>query len=269
MATIDLKDVWIEFDHIRPERRSLRREILGGLPIGGRIQQEKRVGTRVTALREVNLQIHDGERIAIIGRNGAGKSTLLRVLSGVFTPVKGTVHIDGQVSAVFNANLGFDMEASGIENIVLRGILLGMHPTQIEEKIDEIAEFSELGEYLSMPLRTYSSGMTLRLAFAVSTSIEPDVLLLDEWIGAGDAGFLEKAERRMMGLIDRSSILVVATHRLALVKEVCTKAIKASAQRDVASGNGLVVYVLPNEGDYEMKTYTFSSTMTEDPVEAA
>ncbi|MCP4327898.1 MAG: ABC transporter ATP-binding protein [Alphaproteobacteria bacterium] len=225
MASIDLKNVWIEFDHVRPERRSLRHQILGGLPIGGRIHQEKRQGTRVTALREIDLQIRDGERLALIGRNGAGKSTLLRVLSGVYAPVKGSVQIDGRISAVFNAGLGFDMDASGIENIALRGILLGMHPREIDEKIEDIAQFSELGEYLSMPLRTYSSGMVLRLAFAISTSIEPDVLLLDEWIGAGDDSFIEKAERRMMNLIDRTNILVLASHRMALVKAVCTKAL--------------------------------------------
>jgi ABC-type polysaccharide/polyol phosphate transport system ATPase subunit len=225
MASVGLDSVSVEFPFYDASLRSIRTQVLEGLRIGGRLSGGGREKTKVVALQNVSLNFRDGDRIALIGDNGAGKSTLLRVLAGVYQPVTGSVHLDGKVSTVFNMQLGMDPEATGYENITLRGLVLGMTRDQIERSMEEIAAFSELGPYLTMPVHTYSSGMVLRLAFAISTSIEPDILLLDEWIGAGDVHFIQKAQQRLRALIRQSNILVVASHRLQLIRELCTTAV--------------------------------------------
>jgi ABC-2 type transport system ATP-binding protein/lipopolysaccharide transport system ATP-binding protein len=242
MASIQIENVSVEFVLYDVALRSIRRQILEGLSIGGKMSGGGRDRARITALNDVSLTFRDGDRVALIGDNGAGKSTLLRVLAGVYRPARGTVHLDGRVSTIFNVQLGMDHDATGYENIVLRGLMLGMTRDQIDRGIEDIAAFSELGPYLNMPVHTYSSGMVLRLAFAVSTSIEPDILLLDEWIGAGDAQFIEKAQQRLRELVDQSNILVVATHRLQLVRELCTKAVLL--ERGVVRAFGPVEEVL-------------------------
>ena len=151
----------------------------------------------IRALNEVTLELHDGDRLAIIGPNGAGKSSLLKVMSEIYPISKGKLDVSGNVATMFEMATGFDMDASGWENIRLRGIMLGLTPKEIEPKVQEIAEFSELGEYLDIPVRYYSSGMFIRLAFSVSTSVDPDILLLDEVLAAGDAGFVDKANKRI------------------------------------------------------------------------
>jgi ABC-2 type transport system ATP-binding protein/lipopolysaccharide transport system ATP-binding protein len=228
MASIQIENVSVEFVLYDVALRSIRRQILEGLSIGGKMSGGGRDRARITALNDVSLTFRDGDRVALIGDNGAGKSTLLRVLAGVYP--------------IFNVQLGMDHDATGYENIVLRGLMLGMTRDQIDRGIEDIAAFSELGPYLNMPVHTYSSGMVLRLAFAVSTSIEPDILLLDEWIGAGDAQFIEKAQQRLRELVDQSNILVVATHRLQLVRELCTKAVLL--ERGVVRAFGPVEEVL-------------------------
>ncbi len=225
MTSVRLDNVSVEFPFYDAGLRSIRKQVLEGLRIGGRLSKNGREKTKVVALQNVSLNFRDGDRIAIIGDNGAGKSTLLRVLAGVYQPVTGRVHLDGKVSTVFNMQLGIDPEATGYENITLRGLVLGMTRDQIEHSTEEIALFSELGPYQAMPVHTYSSGMVLRLAFAISTSIKPDILLLDEWIGAGDVHFIQKAQERLRALIHQSNILVVASHRLQLIRELCTKAV--------------------------------------------
>ena len=170
-------------------------------------------------------RIDHGDRVGLVGANGAGKTTLLGALAGVYEPTRGTVHREGHVLPLFDATLGMDMEATGYENIVLRGLFLGLGSQEIRRRTTEIAEFTALGDYLAMPVRTCSGGMKLRLAFAVSTCVDPEILLMDEWIAGGDAHFLKKAERRMQRLIDRSSILVIASHSTDLMKRLCTKAI--------------------------------------------
>lgn len=242
MASIQLENLSVEFVLYNVGLRSIRKQILKGLSIGGALSSRGRERAKITALDDVSLMFRDGDRVALIGDNGAGKSTLLRVLAGVYQPARGTVRLDGRVSTIFNVQLGMDHEATGYENILLRGLMLGLTRDQIESGIDDIAAFSELGPYLNMPVYTYSSGMVLRLAFAISTSIEPDILLLDEWIGAGDAQFIEKARRRLRALVDQSNILVVASHRLQLVRELCNKA--ALLDRGVVKGFGPVEEVL-------------------------
>jgi len=166
-----------------------------------------------------------GDRLAIIGHNGSGKSTLLRVLAGIYHPQKGTVECDRSVSALFNIALGFRQEASGYRNIVIKGLIAGKQRAEIERIIPEIAAFTELGPFLHMPIRTYSQGMAMRLAFAIATAFSHDILLLDEWIGAGDAQFLEKAVKRMSSFVESAQILVLASHSATLLRRVANKAI--------------------------------------------
>ena len=179
----------------------------------------------VEALKDINLHLREGDRVGLVGHNGAGKSTLLRLLSGIYEPTRGSADIRGRVAPVFDLGVGMDPEISGYENIIIRGLFLGQSRKQMKAKMDEIAEFSELGEYLSMPLRTYSTGMRIRLALGVVTSIEPEILLLDEGLGAVDAAFMAKARSRLQELVKRSGILVFASHSNDFLAQLCDTAI--------------------------------------------
>jgi ABC-2 type transport system ATP-binding protein len=167
---------------------------------------------------------------------GAGKSTLLRLLSGIYEPTRGTAVVDGKVAPVFDLGVGMDPEISGYENIIIRGLFLGMTRKQMEDRVDDIAEFTELGDFLRMPLRTYSTGMRVRLALGVVTSIDPEILLLDEGIGAVDAAFLEKSKKRLADLVERSGLLVFASHSDELLRELCDTAIWMEHGRVVRQG---------------------------------
>lgn len=180
---------------------------------------------RVEALKNINLEINHGERVGLIGLNGAGKSTLLKVMAGIYPPTSGTLATQGHVCPMFEFATGFEMSQSGWDNIRIRGLLLGMTPDEIEAKLPEIAEFTELGEFLDYPVRTYSSGMFIRLAFAVSTSINPEILLIDEVMGAGDIKFAEKAKRRMFEFMDQGKILVFSSHNFDLLNNFCERTI--------------------------------------------
>ncbi len=179
----------------------------------------------VRALRGINLELQAGDRIGLIGHNGAGKSTLLRVLSGVYEPVHGHIRQHGTMSALTDIMLGMDAEASGIDFIVTRGIVMGLTKREARNLIDEIGAFTELADRLHMPVRTYSTGMLLKLAFAVATTVTPDILLMDEVVGAGDARFQERAQKRLHDLMSRVSILVVASHNEQLLKSFCSHAL--------------------------------------------
>ena len=179
----------------------------------------------IRALREISLTIDPGERLGLIGPNGAGKTTLLKVMAGIYPPQRGTVLISGRVCPLFEFATGFEMDATGWDNIRTRALLLGMSVREIEKKTEEIARFSELGEFLDMPARCYSSGMLLRLAFATSTAVDPDILLLDEVMAAGDASFIERARARLDQLMERARIVVFATHALELLPKICERSI--------------------------------------------
>ncbi len=224
MAAITCENISVDYPLYGAGSRSLKKTLMH-MGSGGRISRDAGDRVCVQALRDVSLHIDHGERVGIIGSNGAGKTTLLRVLAGIYEPTRGVVRHEGHISPLFDTTLGMDTEATGYENIVLQGLFLGLSPREIRGRTDEIAEFTELGDYLSVPVRTYSTGMMLRLAFAVSTCIDPDILLMDEWIGVGDAHFLEKAERRMERLVDHSRILVIASHSDALIKRLCNKVV--------------------------------------------
>lgn len=193
-----------------------------GMPTGGRLAGKGRK-RRVTALDGVSFELKAGDRLGLIGTNGAGKTTLLKVLYGIYAPTSGRVEIDGRVDALFNINLGFRAEATGRRNIVLRGLINGWSMAEIEARMDEIIAFSELGDFIDMPFKTYSQGMAARLAFSVATTMEPEILLMDEWIGAGDSRFQAKAKARTAELARRAGIVVLASHNRELLAKVCNK----------------------------------------------
>lgn len=179
----------------------------------------------VTALQDVSFDLVPGDRLGLVGRNGSGKSTLLRILGGIYEPSRGSLDVVGDTSALFRVGLGTRTEATGRKNIILRGLLKGLSRREAEEKVPDIAEFSGLGPFLDMPVRTYSTGMAMRLSFAIATAFSPEILLLDEWIGAGDAEFQEKAKQRMHNLVAEAGITVIASHNRSLIRNVCTKAL--------------------------------------------
>ena len=223
MAKINLTDVSISFPIYNAKARSFKTKLIP-ISVGARFKKEYDE-VLVNSLVNISLEIEEGERLGIIGHNGAGKTTLLRVLSGIYEPITGSIDIQGKISSLTDLTMGMDYEATGYENIFTRGIFMGMGFTEINEKIPEIAEFSELGDYLNLPMRTYSMGMMVRLAFSVSTIVEPEILIMDEMIGAGDAAFLNKAQNRMNQLLDKANIVVIASHDMGLVDKFCSRVI--------------------------------------------
>ena len=179
----------------------------------------------VNALQDINFSLESGDRLGIIGHNGAGKSTLLKVLAGIYYPTSGKIQINGKLVSTLNISLGMEQEATGRENIIIRGLLSGLTKKQILAKLDDIAEFCDLGQYLDMPLRIYSTGMATRLAFGTVTALEADVVLMDEVIGTGDAAFMEKAQARLDKFIAQAHVLVIASHSEETIRKFCNKAL--------------------------------------------
>lgn len=192
---------------------------------GAMLSRGKKKTSHVRAIEDVSFRLKSGDRLGLVGRNGSGKSTLLRVLAGVYTPTSGHVVTEGQVAPLFNVGLGTRQEASGRQNIILRGLLRGLSRKQAAAKVEEIVEFSELGQFIDMPVRTYSTGMAMRLSFSIATAFSPEILLLDEWIGAGDKEFQAKARDRMNEMVDDAGITVIASHHRQLIRKVCSLAL--------------------------------------------
>jgi ABC-2 type transport system ATP-binding protein len=224
MARIELRNVCVDFPVYNINARSFKKNFLR-LATGGNVSQNANEHIIIRSLNNLSFSIQHGDRIGLIGHNGAGKSTFLKLLARIYEPTGGQLHIEGQVSPMLNLMQGIETEFTGFENITIRGIILGLTTKQIKAQISEIAELTGLGDYLAMPVRTYSSGMMVRLAFAISTSIKPDILLIDEVFGAGDADFMEKARNRMVSLLNESNIVVIASHADTLIKEFCNKAL--------------------------------------------
>ena len=224
MALIDFQDVCVDFPIYNSTGRSLKKRLMS-VATGGQLSADALGIVIIRALDHLSFKINDGERVALLGHNGAGKSTLLRVMSSVYSPTVGSAHIQGKLGSLIDISLGIDPEISGIENIYIRGRLLGLSAAEIKKKTPEIVEFSELGDFIEMPVRTYSTGMHMRLAFSISTTLRPEILLMDEWLSVGDEGFKHKAEARMKEVIQSSSILVVATHSRELAMNTCNRAI--------------------------------------------
>lgn len=225
MARISISDLTIQFAVYGTRARSLKNRIIAQAT-GGKLMPGAGDVVVVHAIDRLNLEIHDGDRVGLVGRNGSGKSTLLRALSGIYKPTAGAITIEGRVGTLLNPTAGIDMEATGYENIYLRGYLLGMSTREIKSKLDDIAEFSELGDFLTLPMKTYSAGMIARLAFAISTAPDTDILLIDEGIGAGDAEFQKKAEQRIERLFEKTSVVIIASHSEELLARFCNRRIR-------------------------------------------
>jgi lipopolysaccharide transport system ATP-binding protein len=222
MATIKLHEVSVEIPIYSNHNRSIKNSLLKNLT------KDKILPHSVKALNNITLDLKDGDRLGVMGPNGAGKSTLLRTLAGVYHPTTGSIEVKGRISSLIDINLGMDHEATGYENIRMRGIMMGVSLKKIKTMEEEIADFSGLGGFLHMPIRTYSTGMHMRLGFAVSTAIEADIILMDEWLSVGDSDFLVKAEKRLHDYIKKSSILVIASHNQNTIKNICNMTLNLS-----------------------------------------
>lgn len=221
MASIILSKARLDLPTYSVQSRSLKSKILSK-STGGYLSLDDQ-SVVVNALREIDLHVGDSERIGIIGSNGSGKSTLLRLLGRIYFPTSGCAKIQGDVVSLIDITLGMDNEATGRENIFLRGALLGFSRKEISKKVDEIIGFSELDHFIDLPIRTYSSGMQLRLAFSVSTLVQPQILLMDEWLAVGDEEFQRKAESRLSEVMRKTNILVIASHSRDLIMKTCNR----------------------------------------------
>lgn len=234
MISIEAKNIHVEFPLYGQRFRSLRNFLIPqalvarrpvATAVGGAIAAEISGKVVIKAIDGLSFSLREGDRLGIMGHNGAGKTTLLRVLAGVYEPTRGELAVSGTVTPMFSLNDGMDPDATGYENIWLRSAVLGFGRDFTARHIDDIAEFSELGDYLDMPVRTYSSGMFIRLGFAIATSLDPQILIMDEMIGAGDAKFFSRAQVRLRHMIERTGIVVVATHNPEILRLWCNKAI--------------------------------------------
>lgn len=234
-SEITLTDVSITFPLVRYQaRQSWAKE--EGRKTGGKILRPKRGITRICALENINLTIKAGDRLGILGHNGAGKSTLLRAVIGVYPPSHGAVRVQGRIASMIDIHTGFDNMSSGIDNIRLRAMFMNIPKELVEARLPEVAEFTGLGDYLDLPLATYSSGMRARLAFAIATGFDPEIIVMDEWLSAGDRTFREKAEARMSAFVDQADILVIASHSDPLLMRVCNRAIVLDSGHIVFDG---------------------------------
>jgi len=219
MAHLILKNVGLSFP--TQQRADKGAPQSGQAPdVAGNLVRTRGGKLAIQALQDVSVELQDGGRLGIIGSNGSGKTTLLRVMAGIYAPTSGSVDVSGRVATMFSLGLGMQPDASGLRNIYLSGLVSGASRRQIRQLLPGIIEFTELGDYLNMPLRTYSQGMAMRLKFACATAFQPDILLLDEWIGAGDEEFQTKAQERMSTMLSDSGIVVLATHNIALMRSI-------------------------------------------------
>jgi lipopolysaccharide transport system ATP-binding protein len=242
-VSISCRDVTLRFPVYGVDAKSLKKHI-ARVTVGGRLGRTAGA-TEVTALSHLNLELKAGDRLGLIGHNGSGKTTLLRALSGAYEPDEGQIEVQGRIAALLDLGLGIDPSASGFDNIRLRGRIAGLSARDVENRMDEIAEFTGLGPFLAMPVKTYSAGMQARLAFAAATSVEADVLLMDEWIAVGDADFQQLAHKRLLKLVERAGILVLASHDTDLLRLYCNKVVRleggvASPVTDIRKLNDLL-----------------------------
>jgi lipopolysaccharide transport system ATP-binding protein len=224
MAYINLKNADVEIPIYNANTRSLKTKIMK-IAISKKIILNQGKNVSIEALKNITINIKEGDRLGVIGTNGSGKSTFLRLLNGVYKPTKGTIINKGDITSLIDLSLGIDPEATGRENIFLRGVLLGFSKKKILENMKNIINFSELGDFIDMPVRTYSTGMKMKLAFSVSTTIKPTILLMDEWLAVGDQAFKLKAQKRLLELLEETRILVIASHSRNLIEKTCNRAI--------------------------------------------
>lgn len=219
---LSLQNVSLVFRVYGIGSRSLKKKIIS-FGTGGRLARDAANHFVVHALNNLSLDLKEGDRLGIMGRNGSGKSTLLRTMAGIFQPHTGQVTVSGRIAAIIDSGIGLETHATGLENIRSRAVLMGVPRSGWASFFERVTELSELGDYLSLPVHTYSSGMLMRLNFAMSVSIDPDILILDEWLSVADQTFRNKAEHHMSQLVDKSRVLVLASHNLDLVERLCNR----------------------------------------------
>ncbi len=227
MASIKARDASIVYPLLGPDRRFAKPQVTDDIPIGGRILRGKYPG--ILAIDNFNIELEDGDRLGIFGHNGSGKTTLLRLLAGIYPPTHGTIKISGSTAGMFSLNLGVNKEATGLENIEFKGLMRGLTKREIAEMVPEVAAFSELGDYLHLPVKTYSSGMVMRLMFATASMLKPDILLLDEWISVGDGAFREKANEYLSTIMETSRIVIIASQNDRRLREWSNKLVYLEA----------------------------------------
>jgi lipopolysaccharide transport system ATP-binding protein len=225
VPVVRARDLVIDFPIYGAKSRSFKSAVLHAAT-GGRIAANPGDKFVVRALDHLSFEWREGDRIGLVGNNGSGKTTLLRVVAGIYEPASGAIDVQGRVASMLSITLGMDAEATGYENIFLRGTILGLRRREILGLVDEIVDFSGLGDYIHMPMRTYSSGMIMRLMFAISTSVQADIILMDEWLSVGDAQFAEKAQERLMRLIGKAKLLVIASHSQEVIRKTCTRVVR-------------------------------------------
>jgi homopolymeric O-antigen transport system ATP-binding protein len=233
-ARIDVTDVSVFFPLYHGSSRSLKKTVMAAA--SGRLGQDRQSRVVVEALRHITFSLGSGDRLGLIGMNGAGKTTLLRTLAGIYEPVMGRVRIQGVLSTMLDTGLGMNVELTGRENIQLRGLYSGINRAELPRLEEDVAAFAELGDFMDLPMRTYSSGMMVRLSFALATAIRPQILLMDEWFLAGDAEFLEKAQARLESVVRGAEILVLSTHLMPVIRQWCTRVLWLDQGRILADG---------------------------------
>jgi len=231
MAYIDIRGLSIRFPIYGSDHQSLKRHI--SRSVGGVLGRAGAASPpMVTALNNVSLRLDPGDRLGLVGHNGAGKTTLLRTIAGAYAPDAGIVDVEGKVATLLDLMTGMDPFATGLANIRLRGLVLGMSSKEIKARTEEIAEFTELGPFLGMPVKTYSAGMVARLAFGITTAIDADILLMDEWLGVGDAAFRQKAQERLLRVVENANIFILASHDFGMLRQMCNKFMGLSGGRN-------------------------------------
>jgi lipopolysaccharide transport system ATP-binding protein len=233
VSRISAETLVVEFPIYGTKSRSLKNTVIRAAT-GGILARDAADRVVIRALDDVSFEWREGDRVGLTGHNGSGKTTLLRAIAGIYEPVGGSITVEGRVASMLSIMVGMEPEASGYENIFLRGVTMGLTRQQIEAIVDDVCDFSELGGYIDMPMRTYSSGMAMRLAFAISTSVKADILLMDEWLSVGDEAFAEKSKKRLHDLIGQAKILVLASHSPELLRANCSKVIRLDHGRIVA-----------------------------------
>ncbi|MBU4433954.1 MAG: ABC transporter ATP-binding protein [bacterium] len=227
-TSIDLKDVTLDYNLYSVRAQSLRNAVLN-MAVGGRLMRSGKDVTVIRALSNISLNLREGDRLALVGHNGSGKTSLLKVLAGIYEPTAGVVDVRGRISSMISMSIGLDAEASGLQNIRNLAMMQMMPDREIKRRLPDIVEFSELGAFVHMPFKTYSAGMMARLTFSVATQMDADILIMDEWISAGDAEFQKKAAARLTSMVDKAKIVVIATHDLKLAATVSNRVMTMEA----------------------------------------
>ncbi len=248
MASLEFTNVSVSFPLYHGESRSLKKTVLAAA--SGRLGQDQKHRLVVEALRGVSFSLSSGDRLGFVGSNGAGKTTLLRTMAGIYEPVGGHILIDGAITALLDPGQGMNFDMTGRENIRLRGLYTGLNPAQIRQLEEDVAAFAELEQFLELPVRTYSSGMVVRLGFALATAIHPQILLMDEWILAGDASFLDKARHRLESMVQGAEILVLSSHSAEIIMRWCNRVIwmdRGQIKLDGTPEDVLAAYLTPEQ----------------------